>query len=282
MIAPFIATVAYGANLIVDKFGLSKRHITLRHYVPYLFLYLFFFSAVASPFLGYVNWNLLLAPQFIFLFLVLILLAIVWNIFYYESLKKEKLLEFESIVMFVPFTTIALSWIFFPETWQLKVGVAGLLGGATLVWSHWDRHHLRFDHYSLNLLVAVLLMATEDIIATELLRDQVISPVSLYALRTFILFAFFFAYYRPRVEKVDARSLNVVGLSGFLGAVFMVFKYYGYQTVGIPFTALVTIAAPISAYVGSAVVIHERQKPKVIIATAIIAITIVYAASVVS
>lgn len=280
MIAPFLSAIAYSLGTIVDKVAVSKRNIQLRHYVPYLFLYLFFFSALASPFFGYVNWKLLLAPQFIFLFLVMILLAVTWNIFYYESLKKEKLMEFESIIMFVPLVTVALSWVFFPETWQLKVGGAALVAATALIWSHWDNHHIRFDHYSLNLLVAVLLMATEDIIATELLRDQVISPVSLYALRTFILFAFFFAYYRPKVEKIDPKSLNIIGLAGLLGALFMIFRYYGYQKTGIPFTSLVSIAAPITVYIGSATVLRERQKPKVIIATGIVALAIVYATSV--
>lgn len=280
MFAPFIAALANSLETIIAKVALTKRNLQIRHYVPYLFLYLFFFSAIASPFFGYVNWNLLLSPQFIFLFLVMILLAIVWNIFYYESLKKEKLMEFESIVIFVPLVTILLSWIFFPETWQVKVGIAAIVAALALIWSHWDHHHLNFDHYSLNLLVAVLLMAVEDVIVTELLRDQVISPVSLYAIRTFILFGFFFAYYRPKVEKVDPKSLNIVGLSGLLGAIFMIFKYYGYQSVGIPFTALVTIAAPITVYIGSATVLKERQKAKVLIATAIIAIAIIYATSV--
>ncbi len=210
----------------------------------------------------------------------MLLLAVVWHIFYYESLKKERLVEFESIVMFVPLVTNALSWIFFPETWQLKVGLAAFVAALALIWSHWDKHHFTFDHYSLNLMVAVLLMAVEEIIATELLRDQVISPVSLYAIRTFFLFVFFFAYYRPRVEKVDPKSLNIVGLSGLLGALFMVFKYYGYQKVGIPFTALVSVAAPITVYIGSATVLKERQKGKVLIATGLIALAIVYAASV--
>jgi drug/metabolite transporter (DMT)-like permease len=104
--------------------------------------------------------------------------------------------------------------------------------------------------------------------------------VSLYAIRTFFLFVFFFAYYRPRTEKVDPKSLNIVGLSGLLGAVFMVLKYYGYQEFGIPFTALVSVAAPITVYVGSARVLRERQKGKVLIATGIIAVAIVYATSV--
>lgn len=282
MLAPFLSAIASSFGTVIDKVALSKRKIQIRHYVPYLFLYLFFFSALASPFFGYVNWSLLLSPQFIFLFLVLILLAIVWNIFYYESLKREKLMEFESIIMIAPLVTIMLSWIFFPETWQIKVGIAAIVAAVALIWSHWDKHHFTFDHYSLNLIVAVLLMATEEIIAAELLRDQVVSPVSLYALRTFVLFVFFFAYYRPRVEKVDPKSLNIVGLSGLLGALSMIFKYYGYQKVGIPFTALVTIAAPITVYVGSALVLKERQKARVILATGIIAAAIIYATSVLS
>lgn len=280
MIAPFLAALAMGAQTIVDKVSLSKRKIPLGTFIPFLFLYLFFFSALATPFLGRVNWGLLLSPQFLFLFLVLIILAITWNIFYYESLQKEKLYEFETIIMLVPLVTIVLSWVFFPETWDVRIGVAAIIAAAALVWSHWDKHHFSLNHYSMNLLVAVVLMATEDIIAAELLRDGVISPVALYSVRTLILFGFFYAYYRPQTKKIDRGFLNAISLSGLLGAIFMILRYYGYKEVGIPFTALVTLAAPMGVYAASAMVLHERMRLKVIIAAGIIAVAIIYATSI--
>ncbi len=280
MIAPFLAALANSAGLVIDKIALSKRNIPLRSYVPFLFLYLFFFSALATPFLGQVNWQLLLAPQFIFLFLVLIVLAITWNIFYYESLRKEQLYEFETILMFTPLVIIVLSWIFFPETWNIRIGTTALIAALALVWSHWDKHHLRLSHYSMNLIVAIVLMAIEEIIATELLRDGVFSPVSLYALRTFILFSFFFAYYRPNVTKVSRANLNLISLSGLLGMLFMVLKYYGYQKLGIPYTALITLASPMAVYMASATVMHERMRVKVLIAALIVAVAIVYGSAI--
>jgi drug/metabolite transporter (DMT)-like permease len=281
MIAPFVAALTLAAGTIIDKFGLSKKKIPLRNYVPYLFLYLFFFSALLTPFFGSVNWSLLLLPHFLFLFLVMITLAVTWNIFYYESLEKEKLYEFETIIIIAPLLTVVLSWIFFPETWMPKVGLAAVVACAALVWSHWEKHHLTLSHYSMNLIVAVVLIATEDIIITELLRDKVFSPVSLYALRTFFLFGFFFAYYRPNVSSVNRSHMNIIGLSGLLGAVFMILKFYGYKDLGIPFTALVTIAAPISVYICSAFVMHERMKTRSLVAAGIIAASIIYATSVI-
>ncbi len=248
--------------------------------MPFLFFYLFFFTALASPFLGMVNWQVLVTPQFLFLFLVLIVVAITWNIFYYESLKREPLYEFETIIMLVPVVTIAFSWVFFPETWDLRIGLAALIAALALVWSHWERHHLRLSHYSMNLIIAVVLMSIENIIATELLRDQVFSPVGLYALRTFILFAFFFAYYRPSITKTNRAQLGIVSLSGLLGALYMVFQYYGFQTIGIPFTTLVLLAAPMGIYAASATVMHERMKWRVIVAAGVIAVAITYATAV--
>lgn len=281
MLAPFLSALTMGVGTVIDKVGLSKKGIPVKQYVPFLFLYLFFFTALASPFLGRINWNLLFAPQFLFLFLILIILAIAWNIFYYESLQKEKLYEFESIVMLTPLVTIALSWIFFPETWEWHIGLVGVIAAVALVWSHWDKHHMKLSHYSMNMLVAIVMIAMEDIVATELLRDQVFSPIGLYAVRTFILFGFFFAYFRPEVRRIPRSTLNVISLSGLLGAISMVFKYYGYQSYGIPYTALVTLAAPMAVYIGSATVIHERMKWKVVVAAAVIAVAIVYATAVV-
>lgn len=280
MIAPFLAVLAGAAGMVVDKIAISKRGIQLRYFIPFLFLYLFFFTALTTPFLGSVNWFLLLSPEFLLLFLVLISLAVTWNIFYYESLQKETLAEFESILMMAPLVTVALSWVFFPETWDMRVGIAALVGTSALVWSHWEKHHLALSHYSLNLIVAVVLMATEDIIATEFLRDGVFSPVSLYAIRTFVLFAFFFAYYRPNIKRMNKSQLNIISLAGLMGAAYMVFRYYGFKQLGVPYTVLVTVAAPMAIYMASATVLHERMKVKVLASAAIIAGTIVYATAV--
>lgn len=280
MVAPFLAALVDGGRIVIDKIALSNRRIPLRQYIPFLFLYLFFFSALATPFLGRARWSLLLTPPFLFLFLVLIILAITWNLFYYDSLRKEKLSEFETIIMLSPLVTIVLSWVFFPETWDIRIGVAAIIAAAALVWSHWERHHFSLSHYGMNLLVAVVLMSTEEVVATELLRDQIFSPVGLYALRTFILFAFFFAYYRPEVKKMDRSNLNIMSLAGLLGALYMILKYYGYKNLGIPFTSLVTIASPMAVYVASATVLHERMRIKVLLAAVVIAIAIIYATAI--
>jgi drug/metabolite transporter (DMT)-like permease len=280
LLIPFIAALLSGAGTIIDKIALTKRRIPLRQFIPFVFLYLFFFTALVTPYLGSVNFNLLLSPQFLFLFLVMILLAITWNIFYYESLGKEELYEFETIVILTPLVTIVLSWLFFPETWDVRVGWAALVAAAALVASHWEKHHLSLNHYSLNLMVAVLLMATEDIIVTELLRDHVFSPVGLYVIRTFILFSFFFAYYRPNVATMNRKNLNIIGLTGLLGAAFMILKFYGYRNLGIPYTSLVIVAAPIAIYIASAYVMKERMKVKVLVAAAVIALAIIYATSI--
>lgn len=280
MLIPFLAALANGLGTVVDKIALSKRRIPLRQFIPFVFLYLFFFTALVTPFLGSVNFDLLLSPQFLFLFLVMILLAITWNIFYYESLEKEELYEFETIIILTPLVTIILSWLFFPETWDMRVGWAALIAAIALVASHWEKHHIRLSHYSLNLMVAVVLMATEDIIITELLRDRVFSPVGLYVIRTFILFSFFFAYYRPNVAAMNRKNLNIIGLSGLLGATFMVLKFYGYRNLGIPYTALITVAAPMAIYIASAYTLRERMKLKVVLSAAVIALAIIYATSV--
>jgi drug/metabolite transporter (DMT)-like permease len=281
ILSPFIASLAYGANMVVDKIGLSKRKIPQAVYVPYVFLYLFVFSAILAPFFGAVDWSYLLNahqdPFPLFLFLIMIALAITWNIFYYEALSKEKLSEFETITMMTPFVTIALSWIFFPERWDIHVGAAALVAAIVLIWSHWEKHHFSMDHYKLDLILAVFLMSMEDIIATNLLSYKIFTPVSLYALRTLILTGFFFAYYKPNKRPIPRATLSYISLSGFLGMIYMVLKWYGYTTLGIPFTVLITVVAPITIYTASAMVIHERLRGKVLIAATVISLAVLYA-----
>jgi drug/metabolite transporter (DMT)-like permease len=282
VIIPFLASMTYGLGIIVDKIALSKRKIALSSYIPYLFLYLCFFSALVTPFFGQIDWEYLFNahrdPLPLFLFLLMILLAITWNIFYYESLAKEELYEFETITMLAPIVTIGLSWIFLPEKWNIHIGIAAIVATGALIWSHWEKHHITLSHYSMNLIMAVFLMAMEDIIVTSLLSYQIFSPVSLYAVRTLVLFIFFFAYYKPKGDaRVHQKNSSIIAFSGLLGAITMILKYYGYVTVGIPFTVLVIVVAPITIYVASALVLHERMRVKTLIATLIIALSVIYA-----
>lgn len=279
MFLPFVSAIANALGISIDKVAISKRQIPLREYIPFLFLYLFFFAALTTPFLGYVNWQALIQPQFLFLFFVLIIVAITWNTLYYNSLRQEKLFEFESIIMMTPLVTIAMSYLFFPEQWNYQIGIAALVAACALIWSHWEHHHFTLNHYSLNLIVAVVLMSIESIVITELLRDQIFSPVSLYAIRTLLLFGFFFLYYRPRVGKLSRSKLGLISFSGFFGAIMMVTQYYGYANLGIPYTSLVVMAGPMGVYITSAFVLKERMRPKVVISAAIIAVAIIYATS---
>jgi len=101
----FIATLSQVGGVLIDKIVLTRRQVSLRVFVPLLFLFLFLFSMVLFPFLGTIS-SQIFSPYYIVIFILMIATAIVWNIFYYRGLQQEKMNEFELIIMFQPLFTI--------------------------------------------------------------------------------------------------------------------------------------------------------------------------------
>ena len=272
---PFFSALADAGGVIVDKIILGRRRMALHVFIPTLFLFLFLMTAILSPFLGLVETRLALKPQYIFLFILMIILAITWNVFYYQSIQKEKLYEHELIIMLAPAATIIFASILFPQNeldWRILV--PAIIAAGALFTSRLERNHIVFDKYSLNLFLAVLLMSLEIMIIKELLT--IYSPVSLYALRTGFIFLFFMAYYRPRLTAVCKENLGWIALSALLGVIYMVLRFYGYRNLGVVHTTLILIISPFLVYLCSSLLFNERLKWKTVVTGFIILVCIAY------
>lgn len=273
--AALISVVTNTANLLLDKNLLTNQRMKIANYIPLLFVFLFAVTAVTLPWTGAVEPFLAGEQQYIFYFILMVLLAIMWNIFYYQGLQQEKMIEFEMIMMLTPLATILLATLFFPEEFNPAVFSAALIGGAALFLSHLRRHHFAFDRYAIHLLLAVLLMAMESIVQNELLR--IYSPALLYATRTGILALFFTIYYRPDMAEVKRHQFRLVFWSAVMGAASMVAKFYGYQEIGITFTTLVLLLVPILASWLDARINKSGIKHRTVIAFVVILLCVVYA-----
>ncbi len=272
---PFISALADAGAVIVDKIILGRRRMALHVFIPTLFLLLFLMTAILAPFLGLVETRLALKPQYIFLFILMIILAITWNVFYYQSIQKEKLYEHELIIMLAPAATIILASLLFPQNeLDKRIFVPAVIAAGALFVSRLEKNHLAFDKYSLNLFLAVLLMSLEIMIINELLA--IYSPVSLYALRTGFVFLFFIAYYRPRLTAISKGNLAWTALSALLGVIYMILRFYGYRNLGVVHTTLILIISPFLVYVCSSFIFNEKIKWKTVITGLIILICIAY------
>jgi len=271
---PIIATLSQIGGILVDKIVLTRRQVSLRVFVPLLFLFLFLFSMVLFPFLGTIS-HQMFTPYYIIIFILMIVTAIIWNVFYYRGVQQEKMNEFELIIMFQPLFTIILAAVFLRGEQSVHTIIAAIIAAIALILAHLQKKHLEFSAGAISLILAVIFMSVELILIKILL--VVFSPVALYMVRTAIIFIFFYFYYKPDIFRVANTNVALILSSAALGVVQMVTKFYGFEKYGVVYTSLVLIAAPLVIYFFSSIFLHEKIKPRVLIAALVILLCIVYA-----
>lgn len=275
LLSPFLAALGTAFGIITDKINLSKYRVSLEIFIPVLFVFLCFITGLFMPFLGWVDVNLAYSGPYLLVFGLMIATAVVWNFFYYSGMQKEKLYEFELIITLTPLITILFAGVLFPSERHWGVLIAGLVASLALILAHLHRNHLEFDQYSLGLVICVFLMALEIILQKILLAAW--SPVSLYFFRTAIILAIFWLFYRPNLKNLSGKSFWLIVLTAGFGVVQMVLKFYGFRDLGVVYTTLIMLIAPIIVYFASFLIFKEQLKKRTIFAALIILVCIVYA-----
>lgn len=275
MLFALISAITGAGALVADKLALSRIKIGINRYIPLLFLFLFAVTAVLVPSLGYVNWDVVFLPNMLFLVFLMIVVAIAWNVLFYQSLEKESVYEHEMITMTGPLVTILLAAVFFPEEFDGRIFIAGLIASVALIFARVEKRHLHVTKTTYNLFLAVILMSLESIIIRELLFSY--SPVALYALRTFVLAVFFLSYYRPRWRQLNRHGWSLILISALLGAAQMLTRFYAFDALGVIFTTIVAVIGPIIVFFASWEILHERIRSRVIFSSAVILATVTFA-----
>lgn len=275
MFAALFSAIAAGGSLIVDKIALSRKGTPLSIFIPLVFVFLFLFTIIFAPFYGFVDWQIALLPNILFLTLLMVVIAIAWNVLYYQSLQKESAHQHEMIVMTGPLITIVMAAVFFQEEFDMTVFVLSLAASLALLFARSEKHHFNFDKTSYNLFLAVVLMSVESLIIRELLYTY--APVSLYALRTFFIAGFFLLYYRPKYKQATTSQWSLIIASSAIGVAQMISRFYAFDELGIIFTTLVSTLAPIIVFLASWEILHERIRPRVVLASVLILICVTLA-----
>ncbi|MBM2821123.1 MAG: hypothetical protein HW405_883 [Candidatus Berkelbacteria bacterium] len=270
----FIAALSQAGGIIIDKVVLTRRRMEIHVFIPVLFLFLFLLTAILMPILGTVSLDIL-KPYYLLIFFLMIVSALVWNIFYYKGAQEEKVQDFELIIMFQPLLTILLAAMLIEKNTNIHILIASIIASVALIFSHLRKNHFVLSPSSKGLILAVVFMSIE-VIFQKIMLD-VVSPVSLYFVRTGIIFLFFLFLYRPRIKQISNTNALLVLSSALMGVIQMVTKLYGFQEFGIIYTSLVLIVAPILVYIISAVLLHEHLKTRTIISALVILGCIVYA-----
>ncbi|MEK7548590.1 MAG: DMT family transporter [Patescibacteria group bacterium] len=275
LLAPLISALASAGGLLVDKIILSREQLALKVFLPLLFVALFLITLVLAPFFGAVDYDIARLPNNLFLLLLMVVIAIAWNIFFYQSIQKEKVHQHELIMMTQPLVTVMLAAVFFPEELNWLVFALALVASVALIIAKTERAHLKIDRAAYNLFLAVILISVESVIIRELLYTY--SPVALYAVRTGFIALFFWAYYHPKWRRVSTVHYRLVALSALIGVVQMVSRFYAFQEIGIIYTVLVTVMAPVIIFLASWEILHERIRPRVVAGSLVILVCVAWA-----
>lgn len=271
---PFIATLAQVGGILIDKITLTRRQVAIHVFVPILFLFLFLLTGLLFPFWGEISGRIF-EIRYLLIFLVVIISAIIWNIFYYQGVQSEKVHEFELIVMFQPLLTILLATIFLKGERNFPIEIAAIIAAIFLIIAHFKKTHLEITPGGYKLVLAVVFMSVELILIKILL--EALSPVALYFIRTGIIFVFFFLFYRPQMNKVANQNTLLILSSAALGTAQMITKFYGFEQYGVIYTSLILILAPILVYICSTIFLHEKMKFRTVASAIVILGCIIYA-----
>lgn len=277
LIIPLMAAILQAVGLLLAKVGLTRRRIRIRDYIPGVFLYLSIFSFTASLIFGYANFSVLFSAAVVVKLFFIILAAVIWNICYYVGISKEKANTTEGVMITMPLSTIAISWLFDLSKFNITIAVTIVLATIFTTASYSINKRFKIDKYLLLLGLAVVLIGLENVLVSQVLQTGSISPISLYALRTLIVFTTFFIYYRPNFKRVSARNHFFMALTALLGSSMMILRFFGLRDAGIAVTSLVLILSPALVLLFSGAFLHEHLKKKKIMATGIVLGMVIFA-----
>lgn len=274
MLQAFLASIGYAGGVVVDKVVLSRYKLPVKRFIPLLFVWLAVITAFLLPRFGHFNLPLLETPKYIVLFVLMLVVAITWNSFYYRGIQDGEVHDLEFIMMLTPLTTIIFSAIFLPSERNLSIFIAGLIASIALIASRFRHNHLQVSQNTGVILVAMVLSSAESIIIKVLLDTM--SPAALYFVRTGIMALIFLIAWRPKLLEMPAKCFAYTIISAAFGVLQMVLKFYGFAKLGVAETTLFLVLGPFLVYFFSAFYFHENIKKRDIIASIIVVAAILY------
>ena len=215
------------------------------------------------------------------IFLSIIIISIFANIFLIYSLKREDLSELEPIRLMQPLFTILIAFIFsfffniYQSEKNLSILGLSLIASISLISAHIKKHHLVFNKYILAALAGSFLFALELVISKSIL--QYYSPLTFYFFRVLFIFLITWIIFHPKTISMNNKTKLMIFLIGISVTTYRLTIYYGYILLGISFTTLLFILAPIFIYLFAAIFLKEKITLRQIISSIIIVICVIIA-----
>jgi drug/metabolite transporter (DMT)-like permease len=277
---PILGAIALASGTILQKIVLRRKRINIKFYQTAEF----FVIVLAMLPLIYFFWRLdaeAFQTKNLFIFSLVIIFSIAANLFTYYSMKWEKVSNIEPAKILEPLFVIMLA-IFFSYLVdgnlfdrKLNIIIPALISGVALVFSHVERHNLKFNKYFVAAVLGSFFFALELVVSRLILNYY--SPMTFYFLRCLTIFAISFVAFRPAMINMNNKLKFYFISLGILWVLYRVIVYYGYINFGVIFTTLMIMLGPVFIYIFASIFLKEKLKIKNLISAVIIIASVLYA-----
>ena len=158
---------------------------------------------------------------------------------------------------------------------NLKVIIPAIISGIALAVTHIKKEHLDFNKYFIATIFASFFFAMELVVSRLILNFY--SPISFYFIRCLAVFGLSFLLFKPKLKGLPKGVGWKIFVTGAVWVVFRVVTYYGYLKIGVIFTTLILMLAPIFTYTAAKIFLKEKLTWRNIIASLVIVGSVVYA-----
>lgn len=280
MYLPIIGSIIEAIGTILEKKILRKHKIDYKNYVVYGFLAI---VLVMLPLIGFL-WSVkpeAYSVKNMFIFAFVIFTSIIANLLTYYSLKRKNVTELEPIRLMQPLFTVLLAFIFsfffvsYSGERKYSILALALIASISLVAAHVKKHHLILNKYLIAALFGSLFFAIELVTSKSILAYY--SSFTFYFLRCLFVFLITWTIYKPKLAPIKTKTKLLILIVGVLWVVYRVILYYGYLTLGIVFTTILFILAPVLIFLFARIFLKEKLSLRNIISAIIIVACVVLA-----
>jgi len=284
---PFLGAVLEATGTIYEKTILRVKKISIKSYNTFSFLVVTLIAFAILMIFGKIFPSLfslamnpaMFSSKNLLLFAGVVIFSIAANLCLFYAIKWDKLTELEPIILFQPFLTIVLAFIFYESERQLGTNIilAALIASLALILSHIKKHHLSFDKYSIAALLSGLFFAIELVISKQLL--PYFSPLGFYFVRCLFIFIISFIIFRPNISTLNKKIWAGITIASAIWVVYRILLYLGFIYSGVILTTvMLSLVTPIFIYIFSALFLKEKLTWRNILATMIILACVIYVA----
>jgi len=275
---PILGAISLAIGTILERHVLRKRKVDIKLYQVVSFLCI---VLVMLPFI-YFFWkadSAAFETKNIMIFVAVVLFSIIANLTAFYSLKWEKVGNLEPARVLEPLFVIILAVIFsfFAQGLyerDINIIAPALVAGLVLVITHFKKDHLDFNKYFIAAVIGSFFFALE-LVVSRLILDFY-SPLSFYFLRASSIFLISWIIFKPKLQGLNTKVKFEIFLTGAIWVVYRILVYYGYLNIGVVFTTLLLMLAPVLIYTFAHFFLGEKMSWKNFVASLVIVGAVVY------